>query len=74
MQMAVTLLENWAFAYKDFNASEPVTASQSPLLLQLLGLTHLQDTQGWVDVPGLDLPSKCDYGIRGVLTLCTAAV
>ncbi|KAH9987279.1 hypothetical protein BJV74DRAFT_796526 [Russula compacta] len=66
METAATLLENQAFAYKDFNTNNQVATFQSQPLLLLLGLTHLQPTQGWVDVPGLDLPLKCNYGIRGL--------
>lgn len=73
-EMAVQLLEDRAFAYKDFDSTDKLSAFQSPPLLRLLGLTHLQDTAGWVDVPGLDLPSKCNYGVTGALALCTAAV
>ncbi|KAH0834699.1 hypothetical protein J3R83DRAFT_10226 [Lanmaoa asiatica] len=74
MQMATQLLQGQAFAYEKFDSTDQPSAFQSPPLLELLGLTHLQDTIGWVDIPGLDLPSKCDHGIRGVLTLCTAAI
>ncbi|KAH0837813.1 hypothetical protein J3R83DRAFT_6018, partial [Lanmaoa asiatica] len=70
MQMATQLLQGQAFAYEKFDSTDQPSAFQSPPLLELLGLTHLQDTIGWVDVPGLDLPLKCDHGIRGVLALC----
>ncbi|KAG9312036.1 hypothetical protein JVU11DRAFT_7315 [Chiua virens] len=72
--LATNLLTLRAFAYEDFNASDASKAFRSPLIHNLLATTHLQDTIGWVEVPGLDLLAKCDHGIKGVLALCTAAL
>ncbi|KAG6371948.1 hypothetical protein JVT61DRAFT_8962 [Boletus reticuloceps] len=72
--LATLLLKGRAFAYADFDPTDHSKAFQSDLILSLLGMTHLQDTIGWVEVPGLDLLQKCDHGIRGVLSLCTAAL
>lgn len=72
--VATNLLTLRAFAYEDFDPSDASKAFHSPLIYSLLGTTHLQDTLGWVEVPGLDLLAKCDHGIKGVLALCTAAV
>lgn len=73
-EVATDLLTLQAFAYEDFIPTDRQKAFWSPLILSLLGTTHLQDTHGWVEVPGLDLQGKCDHGIRGVLALCTVAV
>ena len=69
--IAIQLLTRHAFAYKELKVAGPSEAFMSPLILSLLGLTHLQDTLGWVEVPGLNLDAKCDHGIKGVLVLCT---
>ena len=74
MQTAAALLVDTAFTYEELNPKEQGTTFQSSPLLLLLGLMHLQDILGWVDVPGLDLPSKCNHGISGALVLCTAVV
>ena len=68
------LLTGHVFVYKELKVAGPSEAFMSPLILSLLGLTHLQDTLGWVEVPGLNLDAKCNYGIKGVLALCTVAV
>ncbi|KAH0838764.1 hypothetical protein J3R83DRAFT_7139 [Lanmaoa asiatica] len=72
--LSTLLLKRRAFAYEDFDPTDHSKAFQSSFVLSLLGTTHLQDTIGWVEVPGLDLLAKCDHGIRGVLSLCTAAL
>lgn len=72
--LATHLMTLRAFAYEDFDPSDRSKAFQSPLIFALLGTTHMQDTIGWVEVPGFDMLAKCDHGIRGVLALCMAAV
>ena len=74
VQVAAKLLENWVFAYENFDSTDQPSTFQSPPLLQLLSLIHLQDTLGWIDIPGLDLLLKCNHRVRGVLALCTAVV
>lgn len=74
-ERAAELLQDRAFAYKGLKKTQETRdAFQSPLLLQLFGITHLQDTQGWVDIPGLNLQAKCEYGVAEALALCTTAV
>ena len=68
------LLSKQAFAYDSFEVAGPLEAFMSPLILFLLKTTHLQDTLGWMEVPGLNLNAKYNHGIKEMLALCTVAV
>ncbi|KAG9309326.1 hypothetical protein JVU11DRAFT_10816 [Chiua virens] len=48
-------LQGFAFAFEDFNHSNENKSFQSSMLLSALTSMYLQDTIGWVDIPGLEL-------------------
>ncbi|KAG9310565.1 hypothetical protein JVU11DRAFT_9118 [Chiua virens] len=74
-EYAEELVADLTFAYEDFDPKRPwEKAFQSSLLLSVFATTHLQDTIGWVNIPGLDLHTKHDRGVKGALALCAAAV
>ncbi|KAH0834165.1 hypothetical protein J3R83DRAFT_11471 [Lanmaoa asiatica] len=74
-ELVALLLDEQAFAYENFDYNDKPTAFLSPLLLELLGTTHLQDIQGCVDIPGLDIAvAEVGHRVKGALALCTAAL
>ncbi|KAI6016537.1 hypothetical protein EDC04DRAFT_2945795 [Pisolithus marmoratus] len=68
------LLEDQAFAYEDLDTNDSTKAFRSSLVLELLGTVHLQQVDGWVDVPALQLVEKQVCGIKGALAMSTAVL
>ncbi|KAI6026453.1 hypothetical protein PISMIDRAFT_18646 [Pisolithus microcarpus 441] len=68
------LLEDQAFAYEDLDTSDLTKAFHSSLVLELLSTAHLQQVDGWVDVPALQLAEKHACSIKGALAMSTAAL
>ncbi|KAI6006145.1 hypothetical protein EDC04DRAFT_2611534 [Pisolithus marmoratus] len=68
------LLEKQAFTYEDLDTSDSAKPFCSSLVLKLLSTAHLQQVDGWVDIPALNLADKHAYGIRGVLAMSTSAL
>ncbi|KAI6009048.1 hypothetical protein EDC04DRAFT_2610767 [Pisolithus marmoratus] len=68
------LLEDQAFAYEDLDTNDSTMAFHSSLILELLGTVHLQQVDGWVDVPALQLVEKHVCGIKGALTMSTTVL
>ncbi|KAI5989471.1 hypothetical protein EDC04DRAFT_2614343 [Pisolithus marmoratus] len=60
------LLEDQAFAYEDLDTNDSTKAFHSSL--------HLQQVDGWVDIPALQLVEKHVCGIKGALAMSTAAL
>ena len=68
------LLDGFTFLYEDFDPANSENAFQSHFLLQLLAHGHLRPCIGCPDIPKLDTENLKEHGIKGVLSLCCAAV
>ncbi|KAI6103793.1 hypothetical protein EDD16DRAFT_1493378 [Pisolithus croceorrhizus] len=68
------LLAGLAFLFQDLDPLKPENAYQSQFLLQLLAHMHLQPCIGCPDVLRLNTDSLKAHGVRGMLSLCCAAV
>ncbi|KAI5998887.1 hypothetical protein EDC04DRAFT_2975932 [Pisolithus marmoratus] len=68
------LLEDQAFAYEDLDTNDSTKAFRLSLVLELLSTAHLQQVDGWVDVPALQLVEKHVCGIKGALAMSTAVL
>ncbi|KAL4080465.1 hypothetical protein J3A83DRAFT_4043716, partial [Scleroderma citrinum] len=67
-------LEHFVFLYEDLNPSDPEKAFLSVFVQQLLLMSHLNTTKGYVQVPTLDTQSLKKHGMVGTLGLCSAAL
>ncbi|KAI6009094.1 hypothetical protein EDC04DRAFT_2906763 [Pisolithus marmoratus] len=61
------LLEDQAFAYEDLDTNDSTKAFHSSLILKLLSTAHLQQVDGWVDIPALQLVEKHVWVSKGHL-------
>ncbi|KAI6100816.1 hypothetical protein EDD16DRAFT_1448330, partial [Pisolithus croceorrhizus] len=68
------LLDGLAFLFQDLDPTKPENAYRSQFLLQLLAHTHLRSCIGCPDVPKLDTDALKEYGIKGAISLCCAAL
>ncbi|KAG1813069.1 hypothetical protein DFJ58DRAFT_740122 [Suillus subalutaceus] len=74
VQLAKSLIADYAFLFKDPDNPSPLTTYRSPFVLQLLGTAHLNAINGYVEVPKLDTHTLTTRGMLGVIALCAAAI
>ncbi|KAI6112128.1 hypothetical protein EDD16DRAFT_1521590 [Pisolithus croceorrhizus] len=73
-EMCKDLLDGLAFLFQDLDPMNSKNVYRSQLLLQLLAHTHLWSCVGCPDIPNLNTHSLKEYGIKGAISLCCAAI
>jgi len=68
------LLDGFTFLYENFDPANSENALWSHFLLQLLAHGHFHPCIGCPDILKLNTENLKEHGIKGVLSLCCAAV
>ncbi|KAG1852597.1 hypothetical protein C8R48DRAFT_777417 [Suillus tomentosus] len=74
VELAKSLLVDWAFLFENLNNPSPLTTYRSPFVLQLFGTAHLNAIIGYVEVRSFDMHTLATSGMLWPLALSAAVI
>ncbi|KAG1807826.1 uncharacterized protein BJ212DRAFT_1303285 [Suillus subaureus] len=74
LELAASLLKNWAFLYEDPENCDPNKIYQSVFMIEMIKSAHINATAGFLNVPALDTDTLQVKGMQAIITASAAAL